>query len=159
MKPLRLNALSVLIFAFALTADLSSPSASAQSVSQPMSQTGAAVDAATPVSVQPPAQQTANAASKVSEPSSTEAGGELIELPDTPAGKTLGEFIGAFNTGDLESLKRFQRERGGDEENARKDMEFYQESGGLKIHSVNIKVENAVNKSPHIVHTNANRST
>jgi CubicO group peptidase (beta-lactamase class C family) len=92
MKPLRLNALSVLIFVFALTADLSSPSANAQSV--------------------------------------------MIELPDTPAGKSLGEFIRAFNTGDLEALKRFHKERGGDEEIARKDMEFYQESGGLRIHSV-----------------------
>lgn len=117
MKPLRLNALSVLIFAFALTADISSPFGAAQSVSQPMSQTGDEY-------VLP---ETAKQA---------EPGGEMIELPDTPAGKSLGEFIRAFNTGDLESLKRFHRERGGDEENARKDMEFYQESGGLRIHSL-----------------------
>ena len=57
-------------------------------------------------------------------------------MPDTPAGKALGEFIRAFNTGDLETLKRFHRERGGDEENARQDIGFYQESGGLRIHSV-----------------------
>src|SRR5262245_37703929 len=65
-----------------------------------------------------------------------ETGGESIKLPDTPAGKTLGEFIKAFNTGDLETLKRFHKDRGGDEENARQDFGFYQQSGGLKIHSV-----------------------
>src|SRR5262247_1820461 len=70
---------------------------------------------------------------QTSKPSASESGGEL---PDTPAGKALGEFIRAFNTGDLETLKRFHRERGGDEENARQDIEFYQESGGLRIHSV-----------------------
>src|SRR5215813_7617449 len=63
-------------------------------------------------------------------------GGQTIELPDTPAGKTLGEFIKAFNTGDLETLKRFHKEHGGDEENARRDIGFYQQTGGLKPHSV-----------------------
>src|SRR5215467_6088232 len=105
MKPLRLNHLSVLFCAFALTADLSLPPTDAQSISQ------------------------------VSKPSSTETGGEIMELPDTPAGKALGEFIRAFNTGDFETLKRFHKERGG-EEHARKDIGFYQESGGLRIHSV-----------------------
>src|SRR5262245_14297529 len=70
---------------------------------------------------------------QISKPSATETG---VELPDTPAGKALGEFIRAFNTGDLETLKRFHKERGGDEENARQDIGFYQESGGLRIHSV-----------------------
>src|SRR5262249_19741322 len=65
-----------------------------------------------------------------------QAEGETIRLPDTPAGKTLGEFIKAFNTGDLETLKRFHKERGGDEENARQDMGFYHQTGGLKLHSV-----------------------
>src|SRR5215475_10699953 len=91
MKSLRLNHLSVLFCALALTAELSLPPTDAQSISQ------------------------------VSKPSSTETGGEIIELPDTPAGKALGEFIRAFNTGDLETLKRFHKERGGDEENARQD--------------------------------------
>ena len=61
---------------------------------------------------------------------------EPFKLPDTPAGKTLGEFIKAFNTGDLETLKRFHKERGGDEENAQQDLEFHRRSGGLKLHSV-----------------------
>src|SRR5262249_49208997 len=62
-------------------------------------------------------------------------GGQTIELPDTPAGKTLGEFIKAFNTGDLETLKRFHKEHGGDEENARQDMGCFQQPGGLRLHS------------------------
>src|SRR5262245_60431813 len=61
---------------------------------------------------------------------------ETIKLPDTPAGKTLGEFLKAFNTGDLETLKRFHKEHGGDEENAQQDLGFYRQSGGLKLHSV-----------------------
>ncbi len=137
MKPLRLNALSVLIFVFALTADLSSPSANAQSVWRPMSQTGATVAAATSAEIIEGALKALNDEYVFPETAKQAgAGGEMIELPDTPAGKSLGEFIRAFNTGDLESLKRFHRERGGDEEIARKDMEFYQESGGLRIHSV-----------------------
>jgi hypothetical protein len=59
-----------------------------------------------------------------------------INLPDTPAGKTLGEFVRAFNTGDLEALRRFHREHGGDPGNADEDMGFFQESGGLILHSV-----------------------
>jgi len=55
-------------------------------------------------------------------------GGQTIELPDTPAGKTLEEFIKAFNTGDLETLKRFHKEHGGDEENARQDMGFFHQT-------------------------------
>jgi hypothetical protein len=114
MKPLRLNALCVLIFAFALTADISSPFAAAQSVSQPMPQTGAAVDAATRAEVIEGALKALNDEYLFPETAKqTEAGGEMIELPDTPAGKSLGEFIRAFNTGDLESLKRFHKERGG----------------------------------------------
>ena len=62
--------------------------------------------------------------------------GVTLKLPDTPAGKTLGEFINAFNTGDLETLKRFHKGRGGDEENAGQDIGFYQQSGGLNLHSV-----------------------
>ncbi|MCI0525782.1 MAG: S41 family peptidase [Acidobacteria bacterium] len=68
--------------------------------------------------------------------SSTSAPDETVKLPDTPAGKTLGAFIRAFNTGDLETIKRFHRERGGDEENAKQDLGFYQRTGGLKLHSV-----------------------
>ncbi len=42
----------------------------------------------------------------------------------------------ANTTGDPQSLKRFHKERGGDEENAQQDVAFYQQSGGLKLHSI-----------------------
>jgi len=59
-----------------------------------------------------------------------------IALPNTPAGKTFGKFIRAFNTGNLETLRRFHQDHGGDPENAQKDIAFYEQSGGLKPHSV-----------------------
>jgi CubicO group peptidase (beta-lactamase class C family) len=62
--------------------------------------------------------------------------GEAVKLPDTPAGKTLAAFLQSFNTGDLQTMKRFHTARGDTDENAQKDMEFYNQSGGLKIHNV-----------------------
>jgi CubicO group peptidase (beta-lactamase class C family) len=59
-----------------------------------------------------------------------------IKLPDTPAGRALGKFIAAFNTGKLETMKQFHKESGGDEGNAEQDLGFYQQSGGLKLHSI-----------------------
>src|SRR5215510_935665 len=114
MRPTHLNALRAPICACALIAGLSAPSSDARFLSQTRLQTG------------------------------TQSGGtvdaarrdETIRLPGTPAGKTLGEFIRAFNTGDLGTLRRFHKDRGGDEENARQDIEFYQQTGGLKLHSV-----------------------
>ena len=58
------------------------------------------------------------------------------KLPATPVGNAFGEFIKAFNTGDLETLRRFHRERGGSEENANKDLDAHKQTGGLKLHSV-----------------------
>jgi hypothetical protein len=58
------------------------------------------------------------------------------KLPDTPVGNAFGEFIKAFNTGELETLRRFHRERGGNEANAEKDLEAYKQTGGLKLHSL-----------------------
>ncbi|HWQ31267.1 MAG TPA: serine hydrolase [Blastocatellia bacterium] len=66
----------------------------------------------------------------------TPAATQELALPNTPAGKTLGEFIKAFNTGNADTLKRFHREHGGDDGNAEEDMGFYNQSGGLKLHSV-----------------------
>ena len=54
-------------------------------------------------------------------------------LPDTPAGRTLGKFLAAFNTGDEKVMKQFHREQGGNEGNSEKDMGFFKESGGLKV--------------------------
>ena len=59
-------------------------------------------------------------------------------LPDSPAGKTFGEFLKAFNSGNLETLKKFHRERDGNEANADKDMSAYEQSGGLTLHSVKV---------------------
>ena len=62
----------------------------------------------------------------------TQAG---VKLPDTPAGKTFGAFLAAFNSGNLETMRRFHSERGGTVKNAEKDMEFYGQSGGLVLYS------------------------
>ncbi len=67
-----------------------------------------------------------------------------LALPDTPAGRTLGKFIRAFNTGDLATLRRFHEEHGSDPENAQQDVGFYEQSGGLKLHSVISSSEHAI---------------
>ena len=59
-----------------------------------------------------------------------------VTLPTTPAGKTFGAFLAAFNSGSLEALRKFHQERGGNAENAEQDMNFYNQSGGLKLHSI-----------------------
>lgn len=56
-----------------------------------------------------------------------------VKLPDTPAGKTFAAFLNAINSGDVEKMKQFHKERNGDPANAEKDMEFYQRSGGFKV--------------------------
>lgn len=61
---------------------------------------------------------------------------EEVKLPDTPAGKTLKDFLQAFNTGNLETLKKFHSEHGGNSENANQDLNFFNQCGGLKVHSV-----------------------
>ncbi len=65
-----------------------------------------------------------------------QAASQTVSLPDTSAGRTLRAFLTAFNTGDIEALKRFHREHGGDEANAQEDLGFFRQSGGLKLHSV-----------------------
>src|SRR2546423_8414211 len=47
------------------------------------------------------------------------------KLPDTPAGRTLAAFLTPLNSGNLETLRRFHSERGGNENNAQEDMNFY----------------------------------
>lgn len=59
-----------------------------------------------------------------------------LALPKTPAANTFEKFIRAFNTGNLETLRRFHQDHGGDPENAQQDLGFYEQSGGLKPHSV-----------------------
>ena len=67
-----------------------------------------------------------------------------VKLPDTPAGRTFAAFLAAFNTGDVEAMRRFHSERGGDIENAQQDMDFYGESGGLKLHSITNSSEHEI---------------
>jgi CubicO group peptidase (beta-lactamase class C family) len=64
------------------------------------------------------------------------AGESTTALPNTPAGKALDAFLKALNSGNLDALKRFHQERGGNPENAQQDFGLYQQSGGLKLHSV-----------------------
>lgn len=66
---------------------------------------------------------------------------EDVKIPDTPAGSTLAAFLDAFNSGDINKMKAFHREKGGSEENAEKDMGFYEQSGGLKVLSVSSSEE------------------
>jgi CubicO group peptidase (beta-lactamase class C family) len=61
---------------------------------------------------------------------------DAVKLPDTPAGKTFAAFLTAFNSGSLETMRRFHSERGGNDENADQDMNFYKQSGGLKLSRV-----------------------
>ena len=58
------------------------------------------------------------------------------ELSRTPAGKTVAKFFAAFNSGDLKVMRAFHESTGGDPENADKDFEFYEQTGGLKPHSL-----------------------
>jgi CubicO group peptidase (beta-lactamase class C family) len=59
-----------------------------------------------------------------------------IKLPDTPAGKTFGAFLIALNSGNLETMRRFHSERNDNGDNAGQDMKFYNQTGGLTLHSV-----------------------
>lgn len=61
---------------------------------------------------------------------------EPVKFPDTPAGKTVAEFFKAFNSGSVETMKKFHQDHGGNVENAEKDKEAYDQTGGLKVHSV-----------------------
>ena len=58
------------------------------------------------------------------------------ELSKTPAGKTVAKFFAAFNSGDIKMMRAFHESTGGNVENADKDLEFYEQTGGLKPHSV-----------------------
>lgn len=63
------------------------------------------------------------------------AAGE-VKLPDTAAGKTFAAFLKAFNSGDIETMRKFHGDMGGDVANAEKDNEFYQQSGGITVQSI-----------------------
>lgn len=63
------------------------------------------------------------------------AAGE-VKLPDTAAGKTFAAFLKSFNSGDIETMRKFHRDMGGDVANAEKDNDFYQQSGGITVQSI-----------------------
>lgn len=62
------------------------------------------------------------------------------KLSETRAGKTMSAFLKAFNSGDLELMRKFHTDIGSTakvaDENARQDLDFYQNSGGLIPHSI-----------------------
>jgi hypothetical protein len=71
------------------------------------------------------------------------AAGE-VKLPDTAAGKTFAAFLKAFNSGDIETMRKFHRDTGGDVANAEKDNDFYQQSGGITVQSIVSSSETAL---------------
>ena len=77
--------------------------------------------------------QTTQNAAPLTRQTSTAMTSEEIKLPDTPAGKTIAAFLQSFNTGDLEKMKRFHLDRGDTDENAEKDYNLYNQSGGFKL--------------------------
>ncbi len=67
---------------------------------------------------------------------SSSASIEGVALPNTAAAKTLSAFLRAFNSGELDELRRFHEERGGNPNNADMDMNFFRQCDGLKLYSV-----------------------
>ena len=59
-----------------------------------------------------------------------------VKIPDSPVGKAFVSFLTAFNSGDIEKLRSFHTEYGGDPSNADMDMQVHSQIGVLKPHSV-----------------------
>ncbi|HXG92323.1 MAG TPA: S41 family peptidase [Blastocatellia bacterium] len=65
-------------------------------------------------------------------------------IPNTPAGQRFAAWLKSINSGDVNTFRRFAAEnaakqvleRTSPDEIARMDQDFYNESGGLKLHSV-----------------------
>ncbi|HEX8129032.1 MAG TPA: hypothetical protein VF527_08030 [Pyrinomonadaceae bacterium] len=93
----------------------------AQTPANNSGQTGTSEKTAAPAAAEKPADKT----SPVEE-----------ELSKTPTGKTVAKFFAAFNSGDLKTMRAFHESTGGDPENADKDFDFYERTGGLKPHSL-----------------------
>lgn len=62
------------------------------------------------------------------------------KLSETRAGKTMSSFLKAFNSGELDIMRKFHTDIGTPQkvadENAKQDFDFYQNSGGLTPHSI-----------------------
>jgi hypothetical protein len=67
-------------------------------------------------------------------PAPTDAGG--LELPKTPVGEALRAFLLALNSGDIGQMRLFNRAQGRPLFLARMDFDFFQQSGGIKSHSI-----------------------
>jgi len=59
-----------------------------------------------------------------------------LDLPDTPVGRAVGDFVKALNSGSLQLLRKFHVDRGGDAAMADQDLGFYEQSGGLVLSKV-----------------------
>lgn len=85
-------------------------------------------------------QQQPGASEKATAPGGEKAAGKPgaleEELSKTPAGKTVAKFFAAFNSGDIKTMRAFHESTGGNPENADKDLEFYEQTGSLKLHSL-----------------------
>ena len=65
--------------------------------------------------------------------------GQPVALPDTPAGKRAGEFVAAFNGGDLEALKKFHANSTTPDRSAQRaerDRQFSRDNGQLQLLAV-----------------------
>lgn len=77
-------------------------------------------------------------------PQAAAAPAQEVKLPDTAAGKTFAEFLKAFNTGNLETLKQFHRKHGNPEDNANQDVGAFNQTGSLTLHSVASSTETEI---------------
>ncbi|HJR05796.1 MAG TPA: hypothetical protein VJ842_00765 [Pyrinomonadaceae bacterium] len=66
------------------------------------------------------------------------------ELSKTPAGKTVAKFFAALQSGDIKTMRAFHESFGGNVENADKDMDFYEQTGGLKLHSLTASTKDQI---------------
>ena len=82
-------------------------------------------------------QTTLAEAQSTPEAKSTGQSSEEVKLPETPAGKTFAAFLKAFNSGDIEVMRKFHSDRQANPDNAEKDLGAYKQTGGLKLIKVN----------------------
>ena len=104
--------------------------------------------AASVCAAQTPAQKPQGAAEKTAETVKEKSATVSTldeELSKTPAGKTVAKFLAAFHSGDIKTMRAFHESFGGDLENADKDMDFYEQTGGLKLHSLTSSTKNKIN--------------
>jgi hypothetical protein len=97
--------------------------------------------AQTPTTTNPqskPEKTTTAAAPDKDKPATTATTASALdeELAKTPAGKSVAKFFAAINSGDLKQMQAFHESTGGNVENADKDFDVYERTGGFKLHSL-----------------------